>query len=82
MLPPALWPLLLLASESLVLAATIKSPSSVSNHTYDYIVVGGGLAGLTVDFLAPFPASYEYCLIVVIGGEQANRKLCDICARD
>lgn len=44
----AVWSLLLLASASLVLAATVKSPTAVSNHTYDYIIVGGGLAGLTV----------------------------------
>jgi choline dehydrogenase len=31
-----------------VLAGVITSPTGVNGQTYDYIVVGGGLAGLTV----------------------------------
>ena len=37
-------------------AAVTKNAGSVSGHTYDYIIVGGGLAGLTVSSL-PLPCA-------------------------
>jgi len=48
-------------------AAVTKNPSSVSNHTYDYIVVGGGLAGLTVSTRsrAP-PRKIEFAIIAQV----------------
>ena len=43
------WGLLLLCIASIVHAAVVISdPNLISRNTYDYIVVGGGLAGLTV----------------------------------
>ncbi len=35
------------------LAAIVTDANTLSGHTYDYIVVGGGLAGLTVPTVSP-----------------------------
>jgi hypothetical protein len=64
-----------------VLGGVITDPTLVSNHTYDYIIVGGGLTGLTVRLICahiPFVLFYlpnYLCGIKVAGRLTENPNL-------
>ncbi|OBZ79543.1 Glucose oxidase [Grifola frondosa] len=56
----------------------ISSPEVVSNHTFDYIVVGGGLAGITVAARLSETPSISVLLIEAGGDDRNNPEIYDI----
>lgn len=73
-----LLPIILLSLITATLGAVTSSPTNVNGKTYDYIVVGGGLAGTTVAARLAENSAVTVLMVEIGGDDRKDPRVYDI----